>query len=85
MAHLQVWYENYCVAQTDVYAMNDVSNQAPVVVKTAEKRQSVSPFSIVLRILLIVIILFAAIILILRFRSLQHMKKKRSKNRQKKK
>lgn len=85
MAHLQVWYENYCVAQTDVYAMNDVSNQAPVVVKTVEKRQSFSPFSMVLRILLIVIILFAAIILILRFRSLQHMKKKRSKNRQKKK
>lgn len=85
MAHLQVWYESYCVAQTDIYAMNDVSNYAPIVIEHSEKTQSTSIISIILRILLGGIILFVAVILLSRFRALRHMKNKRSKNKQKKK
>lgn len=85
MAHLQIWHDSYCVAQTDVYAMNEVSAQAPTVIETSEKTKSTSPVSVIIRILVIGIILFVAAVLILRFRALRNMKKKRSKNRQKKK
>ena len=61
VATLQVWYGSLCIAQTDIYAMNDV----PVAyVKTAAVSQAVNAFRIgpvlvVLAIVIIIIVLIA--------------------------
>lgn len=81
LAALQVWYGSLCIAQTDVYAMNDV----PVAyVKKVEINEGNAAGNSWIWIAVIVIIAIVAAAFFFRLRTLraiQHHSKQRSKNR----
>lgn len=69
VASLQVWYGSICIAQTNVYAMNDVSVAVKKNIPLEHKKGEVSWLTVVLVVVLIIGIGFVAFLFIARLRS----------------
>lgn len=83
MASLQIWYNSICVAETDVYAMNDVPVVFQKIAVQKETESGTSVFGVIIIIILILIALFACLIVCLRFisRHKQHSDRRKSRGR----
>lgn len=80
MAALQVWYGPMCVAQTDLYAMNDVPVAFSKTVPLDTQQQSGSWVKAVLTVLVIVVVAGLMAVLVLRVRNTV-FNKNRKKNK----
>ncbi len=69
VASLQVWYGSICIAQTDVFAMNDVSVAATKNIPLSHKKESISWLTVILIVILIIAIGFVAFLFVVRIRS----------------
>lgn len=69
MASLQIWYDSICVAETDVYAMNDVPVTFQKIAVQNETGNSASVLGVIIIIILVLIAVFACCIIGLRLYS----------------
>lgn len=81
MASLQIWYNANCVAETDLYAMNDVPIAFQKIALQNETENGASVFGIIILIILVLFALFACGIICLRLISCHKRHSDRRKNR----
>lgn len=66
LAEVQVWHDNLCVAQSELYAMNDVSVEQVAVAEPVEEKQESGGFPKVLTVIGIVLAVIVGALLLLR-------------------
>lgn len=81
LASLQVWYGNMCIGTTDVYAMNRVSVAESKVITIGEKESNGFPVGSVILGIVIVISVFSAVLIIMRYHAIARHNRKKHRRR----